>query len=74
MGSEMCIRDRNYTGTFTGNYVRTVSYSGGGTWTRIFIGGTLLERNFAKVTCRNSITRNGAEVIIKWNNKDLQGF
>ncbi len=40
----------------------------------IFIGGTLLERNFAKVTCRNSITRNGAEVIIKWNNKDLQGF
>ena len=37
----------------------------------IFIGGTLLERNFAKITCRNSITRNGAEVIIKWNNKDL---
>ena len=31
----------------------------------IFIGGTLLERNYAKVTCRNSITRNGAEVIIK---------
>ena len=30
----------------------------------IFIGGTLLERNSAKVTCRNSITRNGAEVII----------
>ena len=37
----------------------------------IFIGGTLLERNYAKITCRNSITRNGAEVIIKWNNKDL---
>ena len=37
----------------------------------IFIGGTLLERNFAKITCRNSITRNGAEVIIKWSNKDL---
>ena len=37
----------------------------------IFIGGTLLERNFAKITCRNSITRNGAEVIIKWNNNDL---
>ncbi len=37
----------------------------------IFIGGTLLERNSAKVTCRNSITRNGAEVIIKWKNKDL---
>ena len=40
----------------------------------IFIGGTLLERNFAKITCRNSITRNGAEVIIKWNNKDLIGI
>ena len=37
----------------------------------IFIGGTLLERNYAKITFRNSITRNGAEVIIKWNNKDL---
>ena len=37
----------------------------------IFIGGTLLEKNFAKVTCRNSITRNGAEIIIRWNNKDL---
>ena len=40
----------------------------------IFIGGTLLERNFAKVICRNSITRNGAEVIIRWNNKDLLGL
>ena len=40
----------------------------------IFIGGTLLERNHAKVTCRNSITRNGAEVIIKWKNKDLIGL
>ena len=37
----------------------------------IFIGGTLLERNFAKITFRNSITRNGAEIIIRWNNKDL---
>jgi len=37
----------------------------------IFIGGTLLEKNFAKITFRNSLTRNGAEVIIKWNNKDL---
>ena len=40
----------------------------------IFIGGTLLEKNFAKVTCRNSITRNGAEVIIRWDNKDLLGL
>ena len=37
----------------------------------LFIGGTLLERNQAKIICRNSITRNGAEVIIRWKNKDL---
>jgi two-component system sensor histidine kinase RegB len=37
----------------------------------IFIGKTLLEKNFANVNCRNSKTRNGAEVIIKWKNKDL---
>tara|TARA_Y100001970_G_scaffold218734_1_gene268303 strand:- start:9478 stop:10758 length:1281 start_codon:yes stop_codon:yes gene_type:complete len=37
----------------------------------IFIGKTLLEKNFALVNCRNSKTRNGAEVIIKWKNKDL---
>ena len=37
----------------------------------IFIGKTLLEKNFASVTCRNSKTRSGAEVIIKWKNKDL---
>src|SRR5210317_1336172 len=37
----------------------------------IFIGKTLLEKNFADVNCRNSKTRSGAEVIIKWKNKDL---
>ena len=37
----------------------------------IFIGKTLLEKNFALINCRNSKTRNGAEVIIKWKNKDL---
>ena len=37
----------------------------------LFIGKTLLEKNFAVVNCRNSLTRNGAEVIIKWKNKDL---
>ncbi len=37
----------------------------------LFIGKTLLEKNFASVICRNSKTRNGAEVIIKWKNKDL---
>ena len=37
----------------------------------MFIGKTLLEKNFALINCRNSKTRGGAEVIIKWNNKDL---
>ena len=37
----------------------------------LFIGKTLLEKNFASINCRNSKTRNGAEVIIKWKNKDL---
>ena len=37
----------------------------------IFIGKTLLEKNFATLICRNSKTRGGAEVMIKWKNKDL---
>ena len=37
----------------------------------LFIGKTLLEKNFALVNCRNSKTRGGAEVIIKWKNRDL---
>ncbi len=37
----------------------------------LFIGKTLLEKNFASVNCRNSETRTGAEVIIKWKNKEL---
>jgi two-component system sensor histidine kinase RegB len=37
----------------------------------LFIGKTLLEKNFASVNCYNSETRSGAEVVIKWNNKDL---
>tara|TARA_B100001121_G_scaffold289820_1_gene289037 strand:+ start:29 stop:1309 length:1281 start_codon:yes stop_codon:yes gene_type:complete len=37
----------------------------------LFIGKTLLEKNFATVNCRNSKTRKGAEVVIKWKNKDL---
>jgi len=37
----------------------------------LFIGKTLLEKNFASVNCRNSKTRSGAEVIIRWNNRDL---
>ena len=37
----------------------------------LFIGKTLLEKNFASINCRNSQTRSGAEVIISWKNKDL---
>jgi two-component system sensor histidine kinase RegB len=37
----------------------------------LFIGKNLLEKNFASVICRNSKTRSGAEVIIKWSNRDL---
>ena len=37
----------------------------------LFIGKTLLEKNFATVKCRNSKTRSGAEVIINWKNDDL---
>ena len=37
----------------------------------IFIGKTLLEKNFAKINCQNSKTRSGAEVKIQWKDKDL---
>jgi len=37
----------------------------------LFIGKTLLEKNFASINCRNSKTRTGAEIVIKWRNKDL---
>ncbi len=37
----------------------------------LFIGKTLLEKNFASINCRNSKTRGGAEVIVRWKNKDL---
>jgi len=37
----------------------------------LFIGKTLLEKNFAFVQCRNSQTRGGAEVIIRWKNNDF---
>ena len=37
----------------------------------IFIGKTLLEKNFANINCRNSKKRSGAEVIIKWKYDDL---
>ena len=37
----------------------------------LFIGKTLLEKNFALLQFRNSKTRGGAEVLIKWKNNDL---
>jgi two-component system sensor histidine kinase RegB len=40
----------------------------------IFIGKTLLEKNYANILCKNSQTRSGAEVSFIWNNKDLLNF
>ena len=40
----------------------------------IFIGKTLLEKNYANILCRNSKTRSGAEVSIRWKNKDLSNL
>jgi len=37
----------------------------------IFIGKNLLEKNFASINCRNSKTKSGAEVIIRWDNNNL---
>ena len=37
----------------------------------IFIGKTLLEKNYASILCKNSQRTSGAEVNIKWKNKDL---
>ena len=55
-------------------YLRTNNYqekSKTGLGLGLFIGKTLLEKNFASIDFRNSKTKNGAEVIVKWNNKDL---
>ena len=37
----------------------------------LFIGKNLLEKNFATLNFRNSQTRSGAEVLIRWKNKEL---
>ncbi len=37
----------------------------------IFIGKTLLEKNYAKILFRNSETRGGAEIKIEWINNNL---
>ena len=55
-------------------YLRTEDYqekSKTGLGLGLFIGKTLLEKNFALIEFRNSKTRGGAEVIVKWKNKDL---
>ena len=51
------------------NYPQEKSQTGLGLG--LFIGKTLLEKNFASINCRNSKTRSGAEVIVKWSNRDL---
>ena len=51
------------------NYPQEKSQTGLGLG--LFIGKTLLEKNFASINCRNSKTRSGAEVIVRWNNSDL---
>ena len=55
-------------------YLKSIAFSNKqklGLGLGIFIGKTLLEKNFASVECWNSKTRTGAEVTIKWRNKDL---
>ena len=55
-------------------YIRTIddthdSKQGLGLGT--FIAKTLLEKNFANIIFKNLKEKSGAEVIIKWDNKDL---
>ena len=55
-------------------YLKSFNYSNKektGLGLGIFIGKTLLEKNFALIDCRNSKTKSGAKVSIKWKNKDL---
>ena len=55
-------------------YIRTVdqaNISKYGLGLGTFIGKTLLEKNFANINFRNSKEIGGAEVSIKWQNKDL---
>ena len=55
-------------------YIRTINdthNSKYGLGLGTFIAKTLLEKNFANIIFQNSENTGGAEVIIKWNNKDL---
>ena len=51
--------------------LRTTDNKKSGLGLGIFIGKTLLEKNYAKILFRNSETRGGAEIKIKWENKNL---
>jgi len=51
--------------------LKSSSKSKSGLGLGIFIGKTLLEKNYANINCRNSKTRSGAEVSIKWKNTEL---
>ena len=51
--------------------IRSIDKSKHGLGLGIFIGKTLLEKNKASLIFRNSETREGAEIKIIWNNKDL---
>ena len=56
-------------------YIRTTEHaniSKYGLGLGTFIGKTLLEKNYANINFNNSNETGGAEVSIKWNNKDLK--
>ena len=58
-------------------YIRTKddkNFSKHGLGLGTFIGKTLLERKNAKIICRNSKTRSGAEVLIRWKNSYLKNL
>ena len=55
-------------------YIRTIdkeNISKHGLGLGTFIGKTLLEKNFANIKFKNSFNKNGAEVLIEWDNSDL---
>ena len=56
-------------------YIRTIdqdNISKYGLGLGTFIGKTLLEKNYANITFENTKDKVGAEVIIKWKNRDLK--
>ena len=55
-------------------YIRTINQeniSKYGLGLGTFIGKTLLEKNFANIEFKNSSNKGGAEVLIEWDNDDL---